>query len=101
MRGHLVLVPLFLVWASAAGAAPVSVTGFGDEGWMSDDTRSSTGTDLVGLNTRTTASRGRRRRRRMMRRSRNNLPSSQARQVPLTAVRSRSSAPTATPASRP
>jgi hypothetical protein len=33
-----------------ARAATIEVAAFGDEGWMSDDTRGSTATDLVGLN---------------------------------------------------
>ncbi len=37
-------------WAAVASASTAVVGNFGDHGWMSDDTRSLTGVDLVGLN---------------------------------------------------
>ena len=42
---------LALCWlASVCGAAVVTVGGFGNQGWYSDDTRKSGGTNLIGIN---------------------------------------------------
>jgi hypothetical protein len=41
---------LLLAFGTVAGAATVDVIGFGSQGWRSDDTRDTTGADLVGLN---------------------------------------------------
>ncbi len=49
MRLSAVLVAL-LALVGAASASTINVTGFGVDGWMSDDTRSATGANLVGTN---------------------------------------------------
>ena len=46
---YLVLVALVLAVASSASAATIVVDGLGDAGWLSDDTRSGAGADLVGV----------------------------------------------------
>lgn len=46
---NLVIFAVFLV-PSPTTAAVVEVATFGDQGWKSDDTRNTSGTDLVGLN---------------------------------------------------
>jgi hypothetical protein len=50
MKRLVLLVLLAVLAVGVANAATIPVAGFGDYGWMSDDTRDGTGAHLVGLN---------------------------------------------------
>ncbi len=49
MKKTLLMAGLLIAIAGSASAGTIFVSGLGDDGWYSDDTRSSAGVDLVGL----------------------------------------------------